>query len=67
MTLSDTQVHKGRVHNYGKQQSCTVMADAIRVHKVTHQYTKGDLVTMANISYDGTVVADAVSTQRKSA
>ena len=45
MTLSDTQVHKGRVHNYGKQQSCTVMADAIRVHKVTHQYTKGDLVT----------------------
>ena len=39
-----------------------MVADAIKAHKVTHQYTKGDLVTMANISYDndGTVVADAV-------
>ena len=37
-----------------------MVAGAIRVHKVTNQYTKGDLVTMANISYGGTVVAEAI-------
>ena len=27
---------------------------------VTHQYTKGELITMAKHSYDGTVVAEAI-------